>query len=124
MADSDSLPETGAESLLLGLRAAGVDFIFGNAGTDFPPLIEALAKLGPARVPAPVTVPHETAAMAMAHGYYLATGRPQAVMVHVNVGLANAARGVINAASDNIPVLVMSGRTPVTDGLKRMSSRT
>ena len=25
--DSDSLPETGAESLLLGLRAAGVDFI-------------------------------------------------------------------------------------------------
>ena len=121
MADSDSLPETGAESLLLGLGAAGVDFIFGNAGTDFPPLIEALAKLDPARVPAPVTVPHETAAMAMAHGYYLATGRPQAVMVHVNVGLANAAMGVINAASDNIPVLVMSGRTPVTERGRRGS---
>jgi acetolactate synthase I/II/III large subunit len=111
----DLLPATGAESVLMGLRRAGVDYLFANAGTDFPPIIEAMAQLPAGAAPEPVTVPHETAGIAMAHGYYLATGRPQAVMVHVNVGLANTAMGVINAASDNIPVLVLSGRTPITE---------
>ena len=52
----------------------------------------------------------------MAHGYLLATGRPQAVMVHVNVGLANTVMGVINAARDNVPLLLLSGRTPAGEG--------
>ncbi|AXS41676.1 thiamine pyrophosphate-requiring protein [Breoghania sp. L-A4] len=108
-------PKNGAEAMLLGLKRAGVDYLFANAGTDFPPVIEAIASLDPGAIPQPVTVPHETASVAMAHGYYLATGRAQAVMVHVNVGLANAAMGVINAASDNVPVIVMSGRTPITE---------
>lgn len=108
-------PRTGAESLLMGLKRAGVEYLFGNAGTDFPPLIEAMARLPADAVPVPVTVPHETAAMAMAHGHYLATGRAQAVMVHTNVGLANAMMGMINCASDDVPVIVMSGRTPITE---------
>ncbi|TKT69667.1 thiamine pyrophosphate-requiring protein [Aquamicrobium sp. LC103] len=106
---------TGAENLLLGLKRAGVDYVFANAGTDFPPIIEALAALEQSSVPVPVTVPHETAGVAMAHGYYLVSGKLQAAMVHVNVGLANSAMGMINAASDNIPVLMMSGRTPITE---------
>ena len=52
----------------------------------------------------------------MAHGYWLATGRPLAVMVHVNVGLANTLMGVINAARDNVPLLLLSGRTPYGEG--------
>ena len=80
------------EALMTVLADRGIDYIFGNAGTDFPPLIEALSKarLGEAKAPIPVTVPHENLAVAMAHGVYLATGRPQAVMLHVNVGTANA----------------------------------
>ena len=108
--------------MLLALKANGVDYLFANAGTDFPPIIEALASLDPDFLPQAVTVPHETASMAMAHGYYLVTGQAQAVMVHVNVGLANAVMGVINAASDNIPVMVMSGRTPITE-FGRLGSR-
>ena len=108
-------PLTGAENLLLGLKKNGIDYVFANAGTDFPPIIEAFSSLDPADIPVPVTVPHETASVGMAHGYYLVTGKPQATMVHVNVGLANSVMGVINAASDNIPVLVFSGRTPITE---------
>lgn len=113
---------TGAETLLLGLKRAGIDYIFANAGTDFPPIIEAFVALDADSVPQPVTVPHETAGVAMAHGYYLVSGSLQAVMVHVNVGLANSAMGIINAASDNIPVLMMSGRTPITES-GRLGSR-
>ncbi|WP_257891662.1 thiamine pyrophosphate-requiring protein [Gymnodinialimonas phycosphaerae] len=108
-------PATGAEALLTGLKSSGIDYVFANAGTDFPPIIEAMARLPVDASPVAITVPHETAGVAMAHGHYLVTGRAQAVMFHVNVGLANAVMGVINAASDNIPVLVMSGRTPITE---------
>jgi acetolactate synthase-1/2/3 large subunit len=113
-----SLPEkeiTGAMALLRALRFHGVEYLFANAGTDFPPVIEALSSLSHNEMPMAITVPHETACVAMAHGFYLATGRAQALMVHVNVGLANAVMGAINAASDNIPVLIMSGRTPITE---------
>lgn len=107
--------KTGGEALLTALKAVGTDYLFANAGTDFPPVIEGLARLPETSVPVPVTVPHETAGVAMAHGYWLVTGRAQAVMVHVNVGLANAVMGVINAASDDVPVFVLSGRTPLTE---------
>ena len=115
MSDDDGRPRTGGEALLTALKASGIDYLFANAGTDFPPIIEGLARLPDDTAPTPVTVPHETAAVAMAHGYWLVTGRAQAVMVHVNVGLANAVMGAINAASDDVPMFLLSGRTPLTE---------
>ncbi len=50
-------------------------------------------------MPKPVTVPHENVAISMALGYYLKTGKPQLVMVHVNVGTANAVAGLMNAGA-------------------------
>ena len=108
---------TAGDILMRRLRQHGVDYVFANGGTDFGPIIEALAR-GIAEgidLPQGVVMPHETAAIGMAHGYYLKTGRPQAVMLHTNVGLANALMGVINAAAEQIPMLVASGRTPVTE---------
>src|SRR3989304_2727336 len=51
----------------------------------------------------------------MAIGYAMVTGRPQAVMVHVIVGAANALGGLINAARSNVPMLFTAGRTPITE---------
>lgn len=122
---SSSRSMSGAEALLSRLNANGVEYLFSNAGTDFPPIIEAFARAPTTHLafPTPLLVSHESVAIGMAHGFYLVTGRPQAVMVHVNVGLANAVMGVINAASDNVPVLVCSGRTPITER-GRLGSRT
>jgi acetolactate synthase-1/2/3 large subunit len=109
---------TVAEALLRRLKAVGVDYLFANGGTDFAPIIEAIARNGAgadAVLPRPLVMAHETAAVAMAHGAFLATGQPQAVMVHTNVGLANAVMGAINAAAENIPILLFSGRTPITE---------
>ncbi len=116
----DFLPETAAEAILVRLKQHDIDYLFANAGTDFAPVIEIYSKnqQSDLPIPAPIIAPHETAAVAMAHGYYLATGKPQAVMVHVNVGLANALMGIINAASDNIPIFLMAGRTPATEGAR------
>lgn len=117
-------PANAAEALLRRLKQVGVDYLFGNAGTDFAPVIEGYARTAGSEklMPEPLVIPHETAAVAMAHSYYLMTGRPQAAMVHVNVGLANALMGVINAASENIPLIMMAGRTPITEH-DRLGSR-
>jgi acetolactate synthase-1/2/3 large subunit len=116
---------TAGGALLARLKAVGVDYIFANSGTDFPPVIEGLAEAQAKDIALPValTMPHENAAMGMAHGYYLATGRAQAVMAHTNVGLANCAIGAINAACENIPVLLFSGRTPTAEQ-NRFGART
>ena len=107
-----------AERYLDLLASRGIDFIFGNAGTDFPPLIEALAQARHTGrpTPRPIVVPHENVAVAMAHGYYMVTGRMQAVMVHVGLGTANAINGLFNAARLNIPMLLAAGRTPINEG--------
>ena len=111
--------------VLARLKAVGVDYIFANSGTDFPPIIEGLAEASAKGIALPrtIVIPHENAAMGMAHGYYLATGRAQAVMAHTNVGLANCAIGAINAATEHVPVLLFSGRTPVTER-GRLGART
>ena len=115
--------DSAAEALLTLLAEHGIDYAFGNAGTDFPSLIEAFAKAaaGGAKAPQPIAVPHENLAIAMAHGVYAVTGRPQAVMLHVNVGTANAICGLLNAAKDNVPMLVIAGRTPITEAGDRAS---
>nr|WP_256364290.1 thiamine pyrophosphate-requiring protein [Ensifer sp. ZNC0028] len=115
--EQDTRTMTAGGALLARLKAVGVDYIFANSGTDFPPIIEGLAEAEAKGVALPeaIVMPHESAAMGMAHGYYLATGRAQAVMAHTNVGLANCAIGAINAATEHIPVLLFSGKTPVTE---------
>lgn len=82
------------------LADRGIDYWFANAGTDLAPGVETLAKarLPGTRVPTPITRLHENTAMRMAIGYFLVTGRPQAGIVHVNVGAANGMNGLLNAA--------------------------
>src|SRR5712675_959735 len=106
-----------ADAYIARLGERGIEYVFANAGTDFAPIVESLSRNAgkDQKVPRFVTVPHENVAMAMAHGYYRIAGKPAAVMVHVTVGTANAINGLMNAARDNIPVLLAAGRTPLTE---------
>ncbi|MEM9840296.1 MAG: thiamine pyrophosphate-requiring protein, partial [Pseudomonadota bacterium] len=120
------IPSITAGSALFGkLKALGVEYVFANSGTDFPPIIEGLIEARDKGVDLPqaITVPHEHVAVGMAHGYYQMTGKAQAVMLHTNVGLSNGATGLINAACDQVPMFVMSGRTPVAES-GRFGART
>jgi acetolactate synthase-1/2/3 large subunit len=112
----DTTKNMAAEAYLSRLAERGIEYVFANAGTDFAPIVEALSRpSGQKKYPRFITVPHENVAMAMAHGYYRTCGKPAAVMVHVTVGTANAMNGLINAARDNIPLLLAAGRTPLTE---------
>lgn len=103
-----------AHILLEALLEQGIEYIFGNLGTDHVPLIEELARWHQEDRASPQVVlcPHENTAVHMAGGYAAATGRGQAVAVHVDVGTANAANAMHNLFRARLPVLLMAGRAP------------
>jgi acetolactate synthase I/II/III large subunit len=106
-----------ADALLRTLRARGVDYFLANPGTDFPPIIEGFARAAESggAVPKPLLVTHENTAISMAHGIYMISGRPQAVMVHTNVGTGNTINMLVNARRDHVPLLLLAGRSPISE---------
>jgi len=107
---------TASSDLLQGLVDLGIEYLFCNLGTDHAPLIEEMAhwrEQGRA-FPKLILCPHENTAVHMAGGYAVATGRGQAVLVHVDAGTANATMGLHNLCRTRIPVLLIAGRAPMT----------
>jgi acetolactate synthase I/II/III large subunit len=108
---------TVAEHYLAQLADRGVEYLFGNAGTDFAPIIEAYAEAAQSggTVPKPMIATHENVAVSMAHGYAMLARKVPAVMVHVSVGTANMICPAMNAARENVPILLTAGRSPITE---------
>src|SRR4051812_35818100 len=105
-----------AHYFLEGLVDLGVDYIFANLGTDHVSLIEEMARWDKEgrRHPQMILCPHEVVAVHMSGGYALATGRAQAVLVHVDAGTANACMAIQNLFRYRLPVLLFAGRAPHT----------
>jgi thiamine pyrophosphate-dependent acetolactate synthase large subunit-like protein len=62
-------------------------------------------------------------AMSMADGYARLTGKPQCVLVHVDVGTQALGVAVHNASSGRAPVLVLAGLSPLTQEGELRGSR-
>lgn len=106
---------TGAH-LLEAMSEAGIDYIFANLGSDHTALIEALAH-GPrvgGKYPQVITCPNEMVALSAAHGFAQASGRAQAVVVHVECGTQAMGGAIHNAAKGRVPVLIFAGASPAT----------
>ena len=100
-------PVTGAAVLLSTLIEHGVDTVFGYPGGAVLPLYDALH--GEPRL-RHVLVRHEQAAVHAAQGYARSTGRLGVVFVTSGPGVANTTSGLLDALSDSIPVLCVSGQ--------------
>ncbi len=110
---------------LEGLNEIGIEYLFCNLGTDHAPIIEEMAhrRQRGEVMPKVVRCPHENTAAHMAAGYALVTGRGQGVLVHVDVGTANAANGMHNIYRSRLPVLLMAGKAPYTTHGELVGSR-
>jgi acetolactate synthase-1/2/3 large subunit len=114
-----------AHYLLEAFNEIGIDYLFCNFGTDHAPIIEEMArhrKHGEA-MPKVVRCPHENTAAHMAGGYAVVTGRGQGVIVHVDVGTANAANAMHNLFRSRLPVLLMAGKAPFTSHKELVGTR-
>lgn len=106
---------------------AGVTHCFVNLGSDHPSIIEAMVKgqrEKKGQFPRIITCPNEMVAMSMADGYARLTGKPQVVIVHVDVGTQGLGAAVHNASTGRAPILVFAGLSPFTLEGEMRGSRT
>ena len=104
-ADSSSAP--GARVLVDTLVDLGVEVVFGYPGGAVLPIYDALYAERRLRH---VLVRHEQAAVHAAEGYARTTGKPGVVLVTSGPGMSNTTTGLLDALSDSIPVLCISGQ--------------
>jgi benzoylformate decarboxylase len=95
-----------AALLMRTLRAAGVDYLFGNPGTTELPFLDALDGSDIEYIVAL----QEATAVAAADGYAQASGRLGVVNLHVAPGVGNGLSILHNASRARSPLLVTAGQ--------------
>jgi thiamine pyrophosphate-dependent acetolactate synthase large subunit-like protein len=99
----------GSDFMVDVIKTLGFDYMTLNPGSSFRSLHESLINYGGNEAPELITCMHEEAAVAMAHGYSKAAGKPMAVAVHGTVGLQHATMAIYNAWVDRVPIVMFAG---------------
>ncbi|HEY7280075.1 MAG TPA: thiamine pyrophosphate-binding protein [Actinomycetota bacterium] len=94
------------------LAEVGIEYVTINPGASLRGLHDSLVN-NARRGPRMLLCLHEDAAVAIAHGYAKATGRPMAVLLHSNVGVLHGSMGIFNAYCDRVPMIVLGGNGPL-----------
>ncbi len=98
------------------LNRLGIDYVFSSPGSEYIPLWEHLARYNAAgKKPIYINTRHEGTALSMAKGYYMATGKAQALLTHVITGLLHGAMELKAAYTDQIPLLMIVGQNRTHD---------
>ncbi|HUS97399.1 MAG TPA: thiamine pyrophosphate-binding protein, partial [Hyphomicrobiaceae bacterium] len=106
---TDAKSTRGADQLVSGLRAAGVDVIFSLSGNQIMPVYDALLDSG-IRL---IHTRHEGAAVYMAEAYAQVTGRVGVALLTAGPGFANGLSAAWSALSSETPILILSGDAPM-----------
>ena len=93
------------EALIKGLKARGVEVVFGIPGAHTIELYRGLAGSGVRHV----TARHEGGAAFMADGYARVSGKPGVALIITGPGLTNALTAMGQSRADSVPVLIISG---------------
>jgi thiamine pyrophosphate-dependent acetolactate synthase large subunit-like protein len=109
----------GSDVVAQMLRRLDVPFIVLNPGASYRGLHDSLVNhLGNER-PQMLLCLHEEQAVAIAHGYAKASGRPLAVALHSNVGLMHGTMAIFNAWCDRVPMLILGATGPLDAAQRR-----
>jgi len=99
---------TGAEAIIHGLEAAGVERMFGYPGGAIMPVYDALHALAPSIEH--VLVRHEQGAVHAAQGYARATRRCGVCLATSGPGATNLVTGLADARIDSTPLVCIVGQ--------------
>jgi acetolactate synthase-1/2/3 large subunit len=99
---------TGAMFIAHCLKQEGVTKVVGQCGHTNYALIDACHKLGIEYV----SFRHEQMAAHAADAYFRVSHKLAVVNVHLSPGMTNALTGVVTAAADSTPMVVICGNTP------------
>jgi len=99
----------GSDFMVDVIKSLDLEYMSLNPGSSFRALHESLINYGNNKAPELITCMHEEAAVAMAHGYSKAAGKPMGVAVHGTVGLQHATMAIYNAWVDRVPIVMFAG---------------
>jgi thiamine pyrophosphate-dependent acetolactate synthase large subunit-like protein len=100
---------SGSDFMVDVLKSLGFEYVAANPGSSFRGLHESIINYGGNKAPELITCMHEESAVAMAHGYFKAEGKPMLVAAHGTVGLQHASMALYNAWCDRVPVYMVIG---------------
>ncbi len=101
------------------LCASGMEYVAANPGASIRGLYDSLVNYTGKHQPKLIECCHEEVAVAIAHGYAKAAGKPMAALVHNVVGLLHATMAIFNAWCDRVPLLVLGGTGPMDVSQRR-----
>jgi acetolactate synthase I/II/III large subunit len=107
---SDAQIRFGSDAIVALLTQLGIEYAAFNPGASFRGIHDSLLHMPHA--PMVIQCCHEEIAMAVAHGYAKAAGKPMVTCTHDIVGLQHASMAIFNAWCDRVPVLVLGGGGP------------
>jgi thiamine pyrophosphate-dependent acetolactate synthase large subunit-like protein len=107
--DARFIRHPGSDYMVDVLKALDFDYVAVNPGSAFEGLHESIINHGGNRKPEILTVLHEEAGAAIAHGYAKAAGKPMMTLMHGTVGLLHASMGLFQAWCDRVPVFAIVG---------------
>ena len=90
------------------IKALGIEYVSFNPGSSFEGLHESLINYT-RNNPEIITCTHEENAVAMAHGYAKASGKPMLALLHGTIGVQHAAMAIYNAYGDRVPIVMIAG---------------
>src|SRR5690242_848084 len=99
----------GSDFMVDVIKTLPFEYMSMNPGSSYRSLHESLINYGGNKAPELITCMHEEAAVAIAHGYSKAAGKPMAVAVHGTVGLQHATMAIYNAWVDRVPIVMFAG---------------
>jgi acetolactate synthase I/II/III large subunit len=101
--------KAGSDFMVDVIKSLDIKYLPSNCASSFRALHESLIDYGGNTMPEFLTCMHEESAVAMAHGYFKACGKPLLTLCHGTVGLQHASMAMYNAWCDRVPVMVVGG---------------
>ena len=114
-----SQAEYGSDVVVDLMRAYGIEYVALNPGATYRAIHDSIVNYGGNTRPESILCCHEEIAVAVAHGYAKASGKPMVAFVHDIVGLQHASMAMYNAWCDRVPILVFGGTGPMDLTIRR-----
>lgn len=112
-----TVTDPGSDFMVDVIKTLDLDYVAINPGGATRGLHESIIHYGGNSKPTLIEVNHEEIAVAIAHGYARAAGKPMAAVLYGVIGLQHASMAIYNAFADRVPVVMFAGN--VGDETKR-----
>jgi acetolactate synthase-1/2/3 large subunit len=108
-AGEKQVPRPGSDFMVDVIKTLDLRYVAANPGSSFRSLHESVVNYGGNSKPELIMCLHEETAVAIAHGYAKAAGKPMGVMMHGTVGLQHGSMAIYNAWCDRVPIVMFAG---------------